>query len=192
MSRLRPYLSSLRFWLAVSATAAFTIGVFHASAASPTVNITTPASNQVIVGNQVEVLLDLTNFKTADYQKNPNNKLGQGHIHLWLDQTQPTPASAVKTSSLMYTFTNVKPGSHTLLVELVNNNHSSLSPQATASVNFVTQAPTPTTTDTNLVLWMAITAFMLVTAALFLVSPKRKSNSGQPAKKSGRKSTKKR
>ncbi len=40
------------------------------------------------------------------------------------------------------------------------------------------------------VLWLAITAFILVVAALFLVSTKTKSNSGKPPKMSIHKSTK--
>ncbi len=89
MPNLRPYLSSLRFWLALGAAATFTIGAIRASAA------------EHFVSNQVH-----------------------------------DPSMSV--------------------------------------------------------LWLSITAFMLVVATLFLVAPKTKSSFGKPPKKSVRKSTKRR
>lgn len=168
MIRLMP---NLKFWLTLSAVAAFTLGAIRASAASPAVSIVTPLVNQTVIGNQVNVKLKVDSFQLLDFHRYPKSKSGQGHLHLWLDQTQPTQISAIKTTSTTYTFDNVKPGNHTLLVELVNNDHSSLAPKATASVNFKS-APTSYAPNSSTLLFFSITAFLLVTAALYLVAPK--------------------
>ena len=175
MIRLMP-----RFWLTLSATAAFTMGAIKASAASPTVSVFTPLVNQTVIGNQVNVKLKVDSFQLLDFHRYPKSKSGQGHLHLWLDQTAPTAASAIKTTSTTYTFDNVKPGNHTLLVELVNNDHSSLAPKATASMSFKT-TPTSYVPDSSSLLFFSITAFLLVTAALYLVSQKTKGKT-RPAK----------
>ncbi len=170
---MKPVLTSAKFWLTLAAAAAFTIGAIRASAAFPAVKIISPVASQVITGSQVTVNLSVQSFQ-----------LGQGHIHLWLDQTSPTPASAIKTTSKMYTFDHVKPGSHLLRVELVNNDHSSLSPPATATVSFTTHAPTSAARQSS-VFMLSIVAFLLVVAALLLVSRQVKTipRSGKSAQK---------
>ena len=162
-----------RFWLTLSTIAAFTLGAIIVSAASPAVSIVTPLVNQTVIGNQVNVKLKVDSFQLLDWHRYPKSKSGQGHVHLWLDLATPTAASAIKTTSTMYTFANVKPGNHMLLVELVNNDHSSLVPKATASMSFKT-APASYAPNSSTLLFFAITAFLLVTAALYLVAPKTK------------------
>ncbi len=183
-----PNLRSLKFWLTLSAAATFTIGAIRAAAAaSPQLTILSPTTDQVITGQQVPVQLAVENYS-------PSSSFG--HFHLWLDQVKPTKTSAINIASPTYTFTNVKAGRHTLLAEMVADNHSSLTPPATASVSFTTQSPSATPAPSqSSVLIMAITAFLLVVAALFLVSPKLKGakttpHFGKLAKKSVRKHSK--
>ena len=189
MPDFKLHLGSLRFWLTLSAAAAFTIGAIRASAAFPAVKIISPVASQAITANQVTVNLSVQSFQLVDWQTHPQVKVGQGHIHLWLDQTTPTPASAIKTTSKMYTFDHVKPGSHLLRVELVNNDHSFLSPKATATVSFTTQAPAYAARQSS-VLMISIVAFLLVVAALLLVSRqvKTKPHSGKSSARLAHKS----
>ena len=65
------------------------------------------------------------------------NKAGSGHIHYFIDVPVPTDAgkkaeTATGTWKMhddtSYTWTNVQPGTHTLSVELVNNDMTPFSP----------------------------------------------------------------
>lgn len=148
-----------------------------------------PTPGQIIVGDKVTVKLAINNFSLVDYHTHPKATPGQGHIHLWLDQSNPTKVSAIKTNSDTYTFENVKSGSHTLVAELVNNDHSSLSPQVITTVRFSTVPQT--TVGNSSLLTISLLAFALLVIALYFVSQQVQvttvSRSGKPAPKSKRK-----
>jgi plastocyanin len=119
----------------------------------PHVVITQPANGAVVPAGNVTVSVQVSNFNLAD-------KLGQanvsheGHIHYFLDVAPPTtqgqpaipPSGSVwkATPDTSYTFTDVTPGTHTISVELVNNDHTPLDPPVTASVTITVQAPPST------------------------------------------------
>jgi hypothetical protein len=75
---------------------------------------------------------------TVEDKQGGMNASGQGHLHFYIDVEPPTeqgkpaiPAEGsvwAHVSSNTYTFTNVTPGKHTIYVELVNNDHTPLSP----------------------------------------------------------------
>ena len=156
----------------------------------PLVSFISPNPNQTISGSKVATSIAVTNFAIVDYKTHPRLVPGQGHLHLWMDQKDLTKTSAVKATSDTYTFENVKPGTHTLVAELVANNHSSLVPAATPSVTFTTTSPsTPTAQLSPLIL--SITAFLSLVLALYFVSTV-KPKSGTSPRKSSKKSSKRR
>jgi len=155
----------------------------------PSLSFVSPTPNQIIAGPKVVVKIAVANFALVDYKTHPKLVPGQGHLHLWLDQTKPTKASAVKAVSPTYTFQNVKPGSHALIAELVANDHTSLVPPVTAAVKFTTSA-TPSSNQLSLLIPIVI-AFLSLTLALYFVSTT-KPKTGKPARKSRTKTSKSR
>ena len=99
----------------------------------PLVSFLSPTPGQIISGSKVPVKIAVTNLSLVDYRTHPRLVSGQGHVHLWLDQTDLSKISAVKAVSDTYTFDNVKPGNHTLVAELVRNDHSSFTPPLTTA-----------------------------------------------------------
>jgi hypothetical protein len=68
---------------------------------------------------------------------------GEGHLHYYLDVDPPTtpgePAitqgdTFIASTESSYLWENVSPGSHTLSVQLVNNDHTPLQPPVTDSI----------------------------------------------------------
>lgn len=138
---------------------------------TPSISFVSPSLNQILTGNKVAVKVAMANFTLADYKTHPKSVPGQGHLHLWLDQAKPTKASAVKVISPVYTFENVKPGTHTLVAELVANDHSSLIPPATTSVTFTTTSSPSSSTQLSLFFPIAI-AFLSLVLALYFITIK--------------------
>jgi hypothetical protein len=78
----------------------------------------------------------------AEAGKHPEaNRVGEGHVHLMLD-LQPL---VVWYKRDPYHFANLPPGDHQLMVELVNNDHSSLSPPVVQIIRFRIELAMPTT-----------------------------------------------
>lgn len=83
-----------------------------------------------------------TTVPIAEAGKRPDaNKPGEGHLHFMLD-LQPL---VVWTKGDPYTFTNVPPGEHQLMVEVAENDHSPLSPPVRTQIRFTTQLDLPQT-----------------------------------------------
>jgi len=137
----------------------------------PTLKIVTPSEGQTIYGNRIPILLSVENFQLVDYQTNKKSAAGQGHIHLWLDEQNPTPESAVKLTKDEFTYNDVPYGNHNLRAELVNNDHTSLKPPQVVISNFKNAAlssPTPATTsgfDKNTALVILIVVALVIIAA---------------------------
>ena len=99
----------------------------------------------------VQVTVTVKNFKLIN-DLGGNYVNGEGHIHYFLDVQPPTaqgqPAIPPKgsvwaaTPDKTYTFDNVKPGRHTVYVELVNNNHTPLNPPEIAKITVKVPAGT--------------------------------------------------
>jgi hypothetical protein len=111
-----------------------------AAAAGPALTVTAPKEGQVLEGNRVTVEFSATDFEivsssvpVSEFGKRPDaNRIGEGHVHIMLD-AQPL---VVWFSADPYTFENISPGEHQLMVELVNNDHSSLAPKVMQLIRF--------------------------------------------------------
>ena len=154
---------------------------------APALSFVSPTANQTLIGASVTVKVAVTNFALVDYKTHPKLVPGQGHIHLWLDQAKPTKASAIKATAPTYTFENVKPGAHTLVAELVANDHSSLIPPVTTTIKFTT-ASTSSSSQLSLLLPITI-AFLSLALALYFISTV-KPKTGKSAPKSRSKTSK--
>ena len=106
--------------------------------AGRTVEIISPQDGATVPPGDMTVTVQVTNFKIVDKQGQANVS-GEGHVHFYLDVAAPTapgvpaiPAGGewAHVSGTTYTFKNVAPGTHTIDVELVNNDHTPLNPPA--------------------------------------------------------------
>jgi Family of unknown function (DUF6130) len=111
-----------------------------AAAAGPALTVMAPENGAVVEGPKVTVQFKAADFKivpssvpVSEFGKRPDaNRPGEGHVHFALD-AQPL---VVWFSADAYTFQDVAPGQHQLMVELVNNDHSSLTPQVMQMIHF--------------------------------------------------------
>lgn len=114
---------------------------------APTISSITPSEGQTIYGNKIPVLIAYENFTLEDSATNTIAKPGEGHIHLWMDETNPTGENAVKLKEETFTYSDVAYGEHTLVAELVNNDHTPLVPPQKVTVKFKNApvgSPSPT------------------------------------------------
>jgi hypothetical protein len=87
-----------------------------------------------------DIKLVPTSVPVSEAGKHPEaNHPGEGHIHFVLD-LQPL---VVWEKADPYTFTNVPTGQHQLMVELVQNDHSSFSPRIMQTISFQTTGSQP-------------------------------------------------
>jgi len=127
-----------RLWrsLAVLAVVAL-VGVSPVSAGGPWLEVASPAPGATVaphpqLGPIVIVQLKVKDFKLTDFTKATMPKMGEGHIHIQLDDQ----AYNTHVSDSVWVFGGVKPGKHTLTVELVNNDHTPLKPTVKQAVTF--------------------------------------------------------
>jgi len=89
--------------------------------------------------------VQVSNFALVGKLGQPN-VAGQGHIHYFLDVTAPTtpgqpavtgPGSYVATAATGCIWLGVAAGTHTLSVELVNNDHTPLVPPVVAKITVI-------------------------------------------------------
>jgi hypothetical protein len=201
MSTLHNYLdmkitlASPKFWLALGASLIFGLGASTRAAETLSFVITSPQPGQTISGTSVKVEVATNNFSLVDYKTRPKIIPGQGHVHLWMDQENPTKTSAIKIVGNTYLFDNLRPGKHTLTAELVNNDHSSLTPPVISTIQFTTIAsPTPTPiVNSSSVFMMSTLSFILLVIALYFVNLqiKTRPSSGKRTQKSVRKTSRK-
>ena len=160
--------------LPVTATIAvlFTSSAFaQTSGTTPTLKAITPSEGMPIYGNKVPILFAVENFQLTDYQKTPTPVRGQGHIHVWLDDTSPTMESAKKVITDSTSYSDLPYGNHTLKAELVGNNHASLTPPVVVTVKFKSTppaSPSPAVTsgfDKNTALVILVVVALVIVAA---------------------------
>lgn len=115
---------------------------------TPTLIITSPTNGASVVAGNIVVNAQVTNFNVVDKQGQANVP-GEGHLHFYLDVDAPTtagqpaiPASGVwaHVSGTTYTFTNVAAGTHTISVQLVNNDHTPVIPLVVAKITITVVA----------------------------------------------------
>ena len=141
-----------------------------AAAAGPELTVAAPKDGEIIHSNSVTVTFTTANIKlvpttvpVSEAGKHPEaNRPGEGHVHFVLD-LQPL---VVWEKGDPYTFKDVPSGSHQLMVELVNNDHSSLSPRVMQMIQFqVAPATLPVTgvaTGSDSQLGLLILALLLI------------------------------
>ena len=193
MRKIAKYFIASFAFFALLATSVF------AQNPAPILKVVTPSEGQIIYGNKVPILFSVENFQLVDYQTNKLPQAGQGHIHLWLDDTSPTPESAVKLASDEFTFSDVAYGNHTLRTELINNNHTSLNPPAVTTVSFTNEpvgSPSPVATsgfDKNTALVILVVVALVIIAAWWYTKEEEEPvKSESKSKVKSRKSTAKR
>jgi hypothetical protein len=122
----------------------------------PTLTIASPAKGAYVPAGNIAVTATVNNFNVVDKQGQAN-VVGQGHLHFYLDVDAPTtpgkpaiPASGVwaHVSGTTYTFPNVAPGPHVINVQLVNNDHTPVTPLVIAQVSITVLGSAPATTTT--------------------------------------------
>lgn len=159
---------------AITITASLLIAVSTVSAQTPQtpkLDVLTPQENQTIYGDKIPILFDVQGFTLTEVQTNPVPVAGQGHIHLWLDDPNPTAETATKVAKDEFTFSDVAYGEHTLKAELVGNNHKSLTPPQVLTIKFRNEAITapPSVSgnafDKNTALVILIVVALVIVAA---------------------------
>jgi hypothetical protein len=116
-----------------------------ADSSQPTLAVTSPAEGQNLPASTLTMTFLVTNFQIVpstvplgEAGMHPDlNRAGQGHLHLMLD-LQPL---IVWDQNQPYVFSNLPVGTHQLMVELANNDHSSLNPRVAQTIQFSVQAP---------------------------------------------------
>jgi hypothetical protein len=124
---------------------------------APTLSITSPTNGASVSTGNITVNAQVTNFSVVDKQGQAN-VAGEGHLHFYLDVDAPTtagqpaiPASGVwaHVSGTTYTFANVAPGTHTISVQLINNDHTPVIPTVIAKITITVTPPAPTLSITS-------------------------------------------
>jgi hypothetical protein len=151
MNKIRNYVAASFFITVIFLSIMFT-SCAAPSLLAPSIKIVAPPGNIYAVGD-VAVSVDTNNFTITDKQAQANTE-GQGHLHYFLDVDAPTilhyPVDAptgtwTSSAATSYTWHNVGRGSHTISVELVNNDDSPLDPPvvSTMVVTVVPELGTP-------------------------------------------------
>jgi hypothetical protein len=122
----------------------------------PEVFILTPLYNVTIPPGDIAVTIKVTNFSIVNKIGQPNIS-GEGHVIYYLDVIPPanagksatgTAGTFFETADPSYTWKNVAAGDHTVSVQLVNNDGTSLSPPITATEPILLVVPSPSPSET--------------------------------------------
>lgn len=134
------------FWHVISlilASAAL-LAIPSVASAEPGLTVSSPQTEETINGTSVTVTFAASEFSIvpstvplAEAGLRPEaNREGEGHVHFMLDLL---PIVVWETTE-SYTFSDVPPGEHTLMVELVNNDHSPLAAPVVQQLRFRTNS----------------------------------------------------
>ena len=114
---------------------------------TPQAVILTPRDGAVLPAGDITIATQVSNFNLVDKLGQPN-AAREGHLHYFIDMDAPTtqgqPAvgpqgSYVATAQDSNTWKNVKAGTHTFSIELVNNDHTPLNPPVVAKITVTLQ-----------------------------------------------------
>lgn len=100
----------------------------------PNARIVYPKDSQLIKNSTVNVLVDADNFRIVPIGSAIID--GEGHFHVWLDGEMKVGAFR------NFAFENVSSGEHSLSVELVKSDHSSLSPPVKKTIRITVDSDT--------------------------------------------------
>lgn len=98
----------------------------------PTLRLIVPAAGATVPAGTVGVAVETTGLKYV--MPSNTNVAGEGHVHFTLDD-RPFIMSTTPDAE----FTDVEPGPHTLVAELVQNDTKSFDPPITESIEFVAE-----------------------------------------------------
>jgi hypothetical protein len=90
------------------------------AAEQSSVKIVSPKEGETVQGPKVKAVIKTENFKLCEECIGKASKPGEGHAHFFLDGKLQVHGGD------SFEFEGVKPGPHTLLVEIRNNDHSEL------------------------------------------------------------------
>jgi alcohol dehydrogenase (cytochrome c) len=109
---------------------------FKLGSTSPAVKFVSPTDGDDLPAGDLPVTAEVANFNVVDKQGQPA-AAGEGHLHFYLDVEAPTTAGQpaapptgiwAHVSGTNYTFSDVASGTHTISLQLVNNDHTPLNP----------------------------------------------------------------
>jgi len=147
--------STTTYWVRVSDGCASTDSASATVTVSdPAVEIVWPANGMTLSAQGSSIKVDVSGFALDCDAVGGSPAAGRGHIHIRVDgalDTESCSATSLLTSSLT-------PGAHTISAELVANDHSSFSPQISASVSINVADTVSSYTPTSLVTGVARTA----------------------------------
>ena len=109
---------------------------------APSITIVSPRAGAQ--GGQFDMVVSVSSFDLRPVPTSPGVVAGQGHIHYLVDGK---PAEGdYATAAKNFTFKGLATGNRTLRAELVNNDHTSLSPPVFAEVKVQATSGGPATT----------------------------------------------
>ncbi|MFH1394004.1 MAG: plastocyanin/azurin family copper-binding protein [Candidatus Micrarchaeota archaeon] len=102
----------------------------------PSFTIVSPAAGAVVKSAEenAEVTVSVSAMNLIIKTPGGAAKKGEGHFHFMLDG-----GNAIVVSEKTYTLTGINPGTHTLRIELMNNDHTAYSPPIVKEVTFTVE-----------------------------------------------------
>lgn len=165
---------NMRVLVLLVAFSLFVAGIVFRVEAAEGFGITAPEAGTLVKEETITLRFSLPdNFRVVDYRTHPQNRTNQGHIHLWVDQDTLTTENAIHVVGAEYVLENLKSGTHTVVAELVANNHTPLTPPTRSELSFTSevQIPQPAPSPFAMpVLQSALVAAVLTSLALYFVS----------------------
>jgi FlaG/FlaF family flagellin (archaellin) len=107
---------------------------YQPPAGTPILTMIRPLSGEVIRSSTIGIRVNVTSFQLVDITANRPNVENQGHLTYLLDGSE-IKKTVYKADSIA----NVPAGTHTVTVELRNNDNTPLSPPVSVSVTVTTE-----------------------------------------------------
>ena len=102
------------------------------AAGEPSISIVTPKAGDKVTSTDIAVQVAVSNFTVDCLHAGLPDKPGVGHIHVMLDgMSMASLTNFYCTNSFTISGQGVKPGQHTLMVDLASNTHMDMQPTAT-------------------------------------------------------------
>jgi sugar lactone lactonase YvrE len=116
-----------------------TVSVTAGSADKPSFQVLGVVQDGYVMGTDLNISVLAYNHILKDFAVAKEAKAGEGHIHLWLDASSLDASTAVKAfKNEPVVFKDLKPGEHTLTIQLVGNDHKPVTPEVKQTIKFQT------------------------------------------------------
>lgn len=145
---------------------------------TPEVFITRPQTESTIFGNNLSVSFIVKNFTLKEPDPKNNNLPNEGYVEVRLISENGTEQTSNIFKRTDFNIENIPPGSHTLILELMQNNQTPHNPRVIATTAFITTTGqetntqltlTPTPSSDNIQLPKQTIVFSLVSATIALI-----------------------